>query len=172
MKNILLISLIPFILSCSPTSKPQLEYVFDYEMILSEEQEDSFRKLFADHEKKTTNEIVLVTADNWGKFESAKEYAFDFGNTMGIGKKEKDNGVLVVFSSAQRTTWIATGMGTELILTDEIAQKIVDSLMVPQFKESNYYEGLFAGSKAIVDFLEKPENEIKAGNNTETPFEE
>jgi uncharacterized membrane protein YgcG len=33
--------------------------------------------------------------------------------------------------------------------------------MTPHFTNGEIFEGLWAGSKAIVDFLEKPENRIK-----------
>ena len=56
---------------------------------------------------------------------------------------------------------ISTGYGTEKMLKDEIAKKIIDSLMIPNFKQAKTFEGLWEGSKAIITFLEKPENKIK-----------
>jgi uncharacterized membrane protein YgcG len=46
--------------------------------------------------------------------------------------------------------------GTEKVLTDSIAQNIIDSIMIPKFKEQKYFEGLWNGSLAITSFLEKP----------------
>lgn len=60
-----------------------------------------------------------------------------------------------------RETRISIGYGTEKILQDEIAKDILDSLMIPKFKQDPYFEGIYAGTKAVVDFLEKPENKIK-----------
>jgi len=85
-----------------------------------------------------------------------------FLRNYGLGKKDKNNGVAIIFSNKQRQTFVATGYGIEKVLTDEIAQKIIDSLMIPEFKKAKYFEGIWEGSKAIVNFLEKPENKIYA----------
>jgi uncharacterized membrane protein YgcG len=34
--------------------------------------------------------------------------------------------------------------------------------MIPRFNDGEYFEGLYDGSKAIVELLERPGNEIKA----------
>ncbi|MCH8317440.1 MAG: TPM domain-containing protein [Bacteroidetes bacterium] len=166
MKNTLPLLLLFLILGCSSTSTREIVFVFDNEQILTEEQETIFTKLFQKHEKETTNEIVLVTTPDWGEAENALLFAVDFGNKLGIGKKEKDNGVVIVFSKQQRETRISTGYGTENVLKDEIAKRFIDSLMIPRFKEGKFFDGLYDGSKAIVDFLEQSGNEIKTGANT------
>jgi len=56
---------------------------------------------------------------------------------------------------------MAAGYGTEKVLTTVSPKKIIDSLMIPQFKRQQYFEGLWNGSIAITGFLEKPENKIK-----------
>lgn len=36
---------------------------------------------------------------------------------------------------------IATGYGTELILTDEICKKVIEDKIVPEFKKGKFYNG-------------------------------
>ena len=55
----------------------------------------------------------------------------------------------------------ATGYGIENILKDEIAKKMIDSIMIPRFIKDEIYNGLYNGSKSIVELLENPVNEIK-----------
>ncbi|MDB5256031.1 MAG: hypothetical protein JWM14_726 [Chitinophagaceae bacterium] len=135
--------------------------VFDKEELLSPQQKEELNQLYKQHEEKTSNEIVLFTTSGYDSDSSISSYATNTANKMGIGKKEKDNGVIIVFSKNRREIWIGTGYGTENVLTDQIAKKIIDSLMIPEFKEGNTYKGLYAGSKAIVTFLEEPGHEIK-----------
>ena len=52
-------------------------------------------------------------------------------------------------------------VGRTLGKLEKIAKKIIDSIMVPQFKEGKFFEGFWMGSIAITNFLEKPENKIK-----------
>lgn len=134
--------------------------MLDNEHILSQQQITSLDSLYKAHEKKTTNEIALVTTPDYGSDSSLLHFAVNFGRKYSVGKKEKDNGVVIVFSKAMRQTMISTGYGTEKVLKDEIAKKIIDSLMLPYFKDAKNFEGLWEGSKAIITFLEKTRNKI------------
>lgn len=136
--------------------------IFDYEMVLTTEQHIRLDSLYASHEKKTTNEIALITTASYYPDTSILFYSVNMGRKLGVGKKEKDNGLVIVFSNKMRETMISTGYGTEEVLTDEIAKTIIDSIMIPRFKKSEFFEGLWDGSIAIVEFLEKPENKISA----------
>ncbi|MFL5730091.1 MAG: TPM domain-containing protein [Cytophagaceae bacterium] len=145
----------------SSTQKENAPFVFDNEELLSKEQEDKFNRLFLAHKKKTGNEIAIHTTASIGNKKDFFSYCLDYANEHGIGKAGRDNGVLIVVSRNLRQVRINTGYGTEKVLKDKIAQKIIDSLMVPQFREQKYYEGIRDGSKEIIRFLELPQNQIK-----------
>lgn len=134
--------------------------IFDFEYDLTPEQRSQLDSLYASHEKKTTNEIALVTTNDYSPDTSILFYSVNMARKLGVGKKEKDNGVLIVFSNQMRQTRIATGYGTEKVLTDEVAKAIIDSVMIPNFKKGKTFDGLWAGSLSIVEFLERPENKI------------
>lgn len=162
MKHIIAYTILLFLwIGCSSKQPNETSFVYDYEEILTGEQEMELNGLIQNHERNTSNEIAIVTTPDWGGHENAVFYSVDFGDRLGVGKKEKNNGVLIVLSSTMRETRISTGYGLEDVLTDEIAKEIVDSVMVPKFKAGGYYEGIFSGTKAVIDFLEKPENEIR-----------
>lgn len=154
------ILLLCMLMGCASAQLPVTSYIFDYEEVLTADQELELNELVRNHERTTSNEIAIVTTPDWGEHENAVLYSVDFGDRIGVGKQEKNNGVVIVFSKNMRETRISTGLGTEHVLTDEIAQVIVDSVMVPKFKQGEYYEGIYAGTKAVVEFLEKPGNEI------------
>jgi len=149
--------------------KELTSFVYDYEDVLDSLQEVQFNSLFKTHERKTTNEIVLVTTDSYDGKEKILFYTVDFGSFHGVGKIDKDNGVVIVFSKKNREVFIATGKGTEKVLKDEIVKRFIDSLMISKFKEELYFEGLWEGSTAVVDFLELPGHEI---NSSEDKFKE
>jgi uncharacterized protein len=114
------------------------------------------------HEAETSNEIVLVTTDTYFPDTSILFYSVNFGRSYGVGKKDLNNGIVIVYSDAQRQVRINTGFGLENILKDEMAKKILDSIMVPHFKAGDLYLGLWQGRVALVQFLERPENRIKS----------
>ena len=145
------------LINCSITAEKEAvgqKYIFDYEQILTENQVDSLTALFKNHETETEIQIVVVTTPDYGKHTKNVEYAIEFGNT------HKINGIVIVFSRAKREVFIATGYGVEYFLRDEIAKKIIDNFMLPKFRENDYFGGLYAGSKEVVDFMERPENRM------------
>jgi uncharacterized protein len=162
-KETILILLTILLINCSMTAEKKViraKYVLDNEQILTDSQIDSLNTLFKNHETKTTNQIVLVTTPDFGEHRDIVEYSVNFGNSHGVGQKYKDNGVVIVFSKAKQSVFIATGYGTENFLRDEIAKRIVDNIMLPKFREGDIFGGLYAGSKEIVEFLERPENRM------------
>lgn len=148
------------IISCTSATVNR-NFVFDNEDLLNEKQETEIQRMITDHEAKTTNEIALVTTPDWGEESNSLFFSVNFGDKHGIGKKEKNNGIVIVVSKQQREARISTGYGTEEVLKDEIAKQIIDSLMIPRYKEDNYFEGIKDGIQGIIDFLEQPGNEIK-----------
>lgn len=138
--------------------------VADYENVLSQAEIDSLNDLYRAHEDLTSNQFLLITTPDIGDADNILAFATQKGNELGVGQKELDNGIIIVYSGALKETSIATGLGMELILTDSIAQFVIDTQMIPLFKEGKTFKGLYTGSKWIADFLEKPENKINGAN--------
>ncbi|MCU0537116.1 MAG: TPM domain-containing protein [Hydrococcus sp. Prado102] len=72
----------------------------------------------------------------------------------GIGKKERDNGILVLISKGDRRIEIETGYGLAKILSDEKVSQIVETEMIPYFKQEKFDEGAIAGVNTIVNYLD------------------
>lgn len=142
--NLFLITL-TVIFSCGQRVPNNKTWVHDNEDILTTNQELSLDSIISDFEKITTNEILIVTSNDIGDYKEPILYAVDYGNKYGIGKKEKNNGLVIFFSKTLRKTSLATGYGTEKILKDEICKTIIDSCMIPLFKQEKYFEGIKAG---------------------------
>jgi uncharacterized protein len=144
--------LLSFLFACCQTnnSAQQDSWVFDLENILSDSQEIHLDSIIKDFEKRTTNEIAIVTVHDIGDSPKMVHYAVDFGEKYGVGKKDKDNGLVILFSLHLRQVFLATGYGTEEILKDEICKVIIDSTMKPLFKKGDYFGGLKAGLEECI----------------------
>jgi len=127
------------------------QFVYDYENVLTLEQQDELALIIKKFEKETTKEIAIVTVDNIGKFDLMVEYAVDFGAKHQIGKRENGNGLIILFSKSLRKTFLATGCETEKILKDEICKEIVDYKMLPYFKKQDYYGGIKSGLQECIN---------------------
>ena len=158
MRLLSFIAMLLFFGSCY--SKQHKKWVFDFEGDLEQGEIRKFDSLFKSHENRTSNEIVLVTTSSYGNDENILKYSVNFGRRNGVGKKGKDNGIVIVFSRSKREVRISTGYGTEKVLRDDIAKKIIDSTIIPKVKQDSTFQGLWNGSLKIVSFLELPENRI------------
>lgn len=160
MSRLSLLALVPLIgVFLGSTPKEQPTYVYDTERVLQAVEHRRLDSLYRAHHQVTGNEIVLVTTSSFGGQEPV-HFAVDFGNSLGIGDAERDNGLVIAYSKTERKIFLATGYGTEQVLHDSICKRIIDQDMIPRFKEDKAFDGLWAGSLRVVEFLERPENRI------------
>lgn len=106
--------------------------------------------------QKTGAEVVLVVVPNTGDY-TREEYATRLFENWGIGKSDKDNGVLILIAPEQRQAWIATGYGVEGIIPDISASKIINRSVVPYMKENNLDGAVMAVVADVANVLSDPE---------------
>lgn len=90
--------------------------------------------------------VIVRTLDGMDK----AQYATELGEKWGIGRKQKDNGVLILVASEDRQLFIATGRGVEEYLPDAVCKRIIEKIIKPAFKEGKYYEGLNRATDEII----------------------
>jgi uncharacterized protein len=129
-------------------------YVNDFEGVLTQNQIDDLSQIIRVHEKLTSNEIAVVTIASYKPYKSLFDYSLNLGNYWGVGKADKDNGILIVLGKQIREIRIQVGYGLEAKLKDEEAKFIIDTFMVPEFKKGDFYLGIKKGVLEII-------NEIK-----------
>jgi uncharacterized protein len=159
MNRLAIILFSTLLLACHSGDKT---YVFDQEEILTAKQKLELNTTIKEHEARTTNQIAVVTTADLDGQTDILQFATEFGNNHGIGTPEKDNGVVIAVSMSQRKVAIANGYGVENVMPDQVAQQIISQKMIPHFKIGEYYEGILAGTNAVIAYLELPENTIKA----------
>ena len=105
----------------------------------------SKRQLFEDKlvafNDSTSTQICVVTVNSIEDY-SIEDYAVRLGRKWGVGQKDKDNGILILVAKDERKVDIEIGYGLESYITDYDTKNIIDEIIVPAFKQSNYYEGL------------------------------
>lgn len=99
-------------------------------------------------------EVAVVAVEGIGE-EEPRMFATDLFKHWGLGKKQQDNGLLIllVTDPAQRTVVFETGYGLEGILPDAICYRLQQRYMVPDLKEGNYSTGMLKGVAAVSNHL-------------------
>jgi uncharacterized protein len=126
--------------------------VNDFAGILSPGQKDSLTAKIDSFEKKTTNEISIVTVETI-RPDSIETYARQLFNNRGLGKKDKNNGVLILVAYKDRRMRIHVGYGLETVLTNPVCNRIIGETMKPHFKKQEFFEGLDAALDGIMATL-------------------
>lgn len=123
--------------------------VNDFGNFLEPFQKEALEKKIRDYNDSTSSAIVIITVPNLQGYDIA-ELAIKYLRDWGIGTKEKNNGVLILVSKAERKARIETGYGMEGVLPDITAKHIIDDVMVPNFKANDYYRGFDRTIDAII----------------------
>jgi uncharacterized protein len=99
----------------------------------------------------TSTQIALVTIPSTEPYPIA-DYAFKLGRDWGVGEKDKNNGIVILWASGDRKIYIATGYGMEGAIPDAIAKRIISTVIIPKFKNEQYYQGIDKGIDAIISY--------------------
>lgn len=105
------------------------------------------------HEDATGNQIVVLTVPTL-EGDSIEPYAVRVFETWKLGKKGKDNGVLLIAVPKERKLRIEVGYGLEGVLTDAVTSRIIRNVIAPEFKAGNFDQGMDAGVNALIGQLE------------------
>ncbi|HVZ97107.1 MAG TPA: TPM domain-containing protein [Chitinophagaceae bacterium] len=122
--------------------------VNDFANMLAPFQADALEQKLDAYNDSTSSAIVIITVPDLNG-DDISDVALAYLRGWGVGTKEKNNGVVILVSLADRKVNIQTGYGMEGVLPDVTAKDIIDNRIVPAFKDSDYYRGLDNGVDAI-----------------------
>lgn len=121
--------------------KPE-NYVSDFAQILSYEDEEKINNLSRIIESNSKNQIAIVTIESLG-FYPIEEFSYKLLESWGIGRKDSNNGILILLALNEKKVRIEVGYGLESLITDGKAALIIQNQGIPYFRQGNYAAGLF-----------------------------
>lgn len=128
-------------------------FVANPDGIISQETESKLNNMLRELEADNKSEVAVVVLNSIGD-----EDIFDFGVKLfeqwGVGKKNSDNGLLVLFVLDQRKVRFEVGYGLEGVLPDAICKRIQTNDMIPHFKSGDYDGGILQGVTKAVEYIE------------------
>lgn len=122
--------------------------VNDYAEVLSPDDEKKLTGFLLGQERKTTNQIVILTVKSLDG-NTIEDFAVKVFEKWKLGQKGKDNGVLLVLATTERKMRIEVGHGLEGVLPDVIASRIIREEMTPKFKAKDFAGGFMEAAIAI-----------------------
>jgi uncharacterized protein len=164
--NILLVLFFPLsILAFDIPDKPS-SFVNDFASLYSADFKNKLETNLSDFETKTTSEISVVTIPSLGD-KSIEEEAISIVDKWKIGKKGKDNGLLLLISKNDKKVRIEVGYGLEPVITDGRSGRIIREQISPAFKVGNFEAGTWAAVTQIEEYISsnKSPDEIEMTHN-------
>lgn len=152
--------------------KPKVQTsVYDYIDLLPSGQERALEQKLIRYSDSTSTQIVVAIISST-EGENINYLGAQWGQKWGIGQADDDNGVLILLAKDDRRIAINTGYGVEAFLTDALSKRIIETVIVPQFKQNDYYGGLDKGADVIFQVLTGEFKEERSFDDTEGfPFE-
>jgi uncharacterized protein len=132
-----------------PPKPNPLKLVNDYANILSVEERNTLEQKLTAYFDSTSTQIAIViepTLDG----DDAFSYSHRLAQEWGIGEKGKNNGLLIYLSMQEREIRIQTGYGMEGVVPDALAKRIINEIIIPNFKAKQYYRGLHEATDVIM----------------------
>lgn len=116
-------------------------YVNDFANTMSPNQQAELDQKIRSFKDRSSIQMTVVSIQtlNGSDIESYANLLF---NRWGIGTKELNNGMLILYSVSDHKWRIEVGTGLEEYITDGYAKNTGQSLLVPNFKRGDYFKGV------------------------------
>ncbi len=150
--------------------KPKVETsVYDYISLLSKQEATALEQKLIGYSDSTSTQIVVAIITST-EGENINFLAAQWGQKWGIGQADEDNGILILLARDDRKIAISTGYGVEALLTDALSKRIIQNIIIPEFRRGDYYAGLNKGSDVIFqvltgEFKEERPGDFESGSN-------
>ena len=126
--------------------------VLDIAGIIDDATENRLNGYLKELEQKTTAQVIVLTIFSL-KNESIKDFSTRIArDKWKLGKKGKDNGVLLVIAMKDRKYRIEIGYGLiGNVLTDRLVSIMERNILVPYLRKGDYSEGIFTTTLAMAN---------------------
>lgn len=170
--TIVLLSTLPVFAAKYPAP---VGYVNDFANILSAQQRQELEAILQNFEKETSNEVVVAITPSFNGLDRFT-YSQELFTEWGIGKESRNNGILFLIGPkddlpfpGKGEAFINVGRGLEGALPDSVTGSILRNEVFPLFKDGKFYDGVVAGSNAIIsatkgEYTAVPENSTAGGD--------
>jgi uncharacterized protein len=118
--------------------------VVDQTGTLTREQRAGLERTLQEFEARKGSQLAVLLVPTTAP-EPIEQFALRVAEQWKIGRKKVDDGAILVVAKDDRALRIEVGYGLEGVLNDATAKRIVTDVIVPRFREGEFYVGINAG---------------------------
>jgi uncharacterized protein len=133
---------------------PSLEHrVTDLTSTLDAGQRQQLEQKLADFEARKGSQVAILIVPTTQP-EDIEQYSIRVAGKWQLGRKGIDDGALLLVAIDDRAARLEVGYGLEGAVPDAIAKRLVSDVMVPYFRQGDYYGGLQAGVDRLTGIID------------------
>src|SRR5215469_17763712 len=127
--------------------------VTDLTGTLTAEQQNALeQKLAAFEAAKGAQLAVLIVPTT--RPEEIEQYSIRVVEQWKLGRKDVEDGALLIIAKNDHRLRIEVGRGLEGVLTDAMSNRIIDETITPDFRQGNFYGGIDAGLDNMMKLIQ------------------
>jgi uncharacterized protein len=127
--------------------------VTDLTGTLDADQRASLEQSLAASEARKGSQIAVLIVPTTAP-ETIEQYALRVAESWKLGRKGIDDGALLLVAKDDRALRIEVGYGLEGVMPDAIANRIVEEIIVPRFREGDFAGGIQAGVERMIRLID------------------
>jgi len=142
-----------FIAGAQVPVPPLTGRVIDQTATLTAGQKAALEQILQTFETRKGSQIaILIVASSTP--ETIEQYALRVAEQWKLGRKKVDDGVVLVVAKNDRTLRIEVGYGLEGALNDATSKRIISEIIVPRFKQGDFYGGITTGVDRMIRVID------------------
>lgn len=141
------------VVSAQVAVPPLTGHVIDLTGTLTAEQKASLEQTLTAFEARKGSQLAVLMIPSSAP-EAIEPYALRVAEQWKLGRKKVDDGAILVVAKDDRTLRIEVGYGLEGALNDLTSKRIISEIILPRFKQQDFYGGITAGVGQIIRVID------------------
>ena len=130
--------------------------VTDLTTTLSTAEIEKLETIITEFEYLHGSQIAVLIIDTT-KPETIEEFSMRLAETWQTGREKIDDGVILLIAKDDKKVRIEVGYGLEGAIPDIYAKRIIENVIVPQFRQGKFYSGISEGINSVITLINKEE---------------
>ena len=128
---------------------PLTGHIIDQTGTLTAEQKATLEQSLTGFEARKGSQLAVLMVASTAP-EEVEQFALRVAEKWKLGRKKVDDGAILVVAKNDRAVRIEVGYGLEGALNDLTSKRIISEIVLPRFKNQDFYGGISAGVDQII----------------------
>ncbi len=116
-------------------------------------------------EQSKGSQIVVLVVSTTGD-EEIEQYSIRVADEWKLGREGVDDGIILIVAKNDRKVRIEVGYGLEGAVPDALSKRIIEQIILPEFRSGHFAEGIEEGTDAIIKLVQGEELPMPVSKNT------